>query len=81
MQPKMQPNSGLPPMDPVLRQIFSDVYRFRQKYQNPVRDQRFWDSAMAEMEHLIATHESELCEKLLLACYEDIEEEFKRRQK
>lgn len=68
----------LPPMPPKTREILSVIYRFRQKYQNPTHAERFWAACAQEMAAISERFGNDpFCDDLLVACYQDIEREWK----
>lgn len=68
-------------MNPVLKDIFQIAYRYRQKYQNPVNTEHFWNHAAEDMQ-VLAAHckHHPFAEHMLMACYADIERELKENE-
>ncbi len=68
----------LPPMPSKTREILSVIYRFRQKWQHPTRDERWWRACAQEMAEISGRFGRDpFCDDLLVACYTDIERELK----
>ena len=64
----------LPPLDTARRDMFADVYRFRQKYSDPEPTEEFWDACANEMSEICLRHNNHpLIVDLLIAVYGDIE--------
>lgn len=70
--------ADLPPMEAMLREVFRVAYIYRQKYQHPTDDPTFWGAAAKELTEIVnQCKDHPFAQSIMLACYADIEREFK----
>ena len=61
--------------------LYTCCWRLFKKYSNPVDDDKFWDSFIAEAESIMKNSEkNDLAKKIVLATIDEIEKIYKSRK-